>query len=37
VQLRHAAGPRQVGDAEVALVSNGGGPIAGALLLTRDR
>jgi acetyl-CoA acetyltransferase len=37
VQLRHAAGPRQVRDAEVALVSNGGGPIAGALLLTRDR
>jgi acetyl-CoA acetyltransferase len=37
VQLRHAAGERQVRDAEVALVSNGGGPIAGALLLTRDR
>jgi acetyl-CoA acetyltransferase len=36
-QLRHAAGARQVRDAEVALVSNGGGPIAGALLLTRDR
>jgi acetyl-CoA acetyltransferase len=37
VQLRHGAGERQVHDAEVALVSNGGGPIAGALLLTRDR
>jgi acetyl-CoA acetyltransferase len=37
VQLRHGAGERQVRDAEVALISNGGGPIAGALLLTRDR
>ncbi|HZE66468.1 MAG TPA: thiolase family protein [Sporichthyaceae bacterium] len=37
VQLRHAAGARQVPDAEVALVANGGGPIAGALLLTRHR
>jgi acetyl-CoA acetyltransferase len=40
VQLRGQGGPRQVlrrGDAfpEVAAVSNGGGPIAGSLLLTR--
>jgi acetyl-CoA acetyltransferase len=35
VQLRGAAGGRQVSGAEVALVSNGGGPVAGAVLLTR--
>jgi acetyl-CoA acetyltransferase len=40
VQLRHEGGERQVVRAagrlpEVAVVSNGGGPIAGALLLTR--
>ena len=35
LQLRHDAGDRQVADAEVAAVANGGGPIAGALLLTR--
>ncbi len=36
VQLRGAAGERQVAnDPEVAVVSNGGGPIAGCLLLTR--
>lgn len=35
VQLRREAGDRQVGDAEVAVVSAGGGPIAGCLLLTR--
>ncbi|HEX5367653.1 MAG TPA: thiolase family protein, partial [Acidimicrobiales bacterium] len=35
-QLRGEAGDRQVEGAEVAVVSNGGGPIAGALLLTRD-
>jgi acetyl-CoA acetyltransferase len=36
VQLRGAAGERQVGGApEVAVVSNGGGPIAGCMLLTR--
>jgi len=35
-QLRGAAGGRQVpGDPEVAVVSNGGGPIAGCMLLTR--
>jgi acetyl-CoA acetyltransferase len=35
VQLRGQAGPRQVpGRHEVAVVSNGGGPIAGCLLLT---
>jgi acetyl-CoA acetyltransferase len=35
-QLRGDAGPRQVaGGPEVAVVSNGGGPIAGCLLLTR--
>jgi acetyl-CoA acetyltransferase len=38
VQLRGDAGDRQVRDAEVALVSNGGlGPLAGCLLLTRRR
>jgi acetyl-CoA acetyltransferase len=36
LQLRGHAGERQVaGTPEVAVVSNGGGPIAGALLLTR--
>jgi acetyl-CoA acetyltransferase len=36
VQLRGLAGERQVaGPPEVAVVSNGGGPIAGCLLLTR--
>lgn len=35
LQLRGEAGPRQVADAEVAVVSNGGGPIAGCMLLTR--
>ena len=36
-QLRGLAGDRQISDAEVAVVGNGGGPIAGAMLLTRDR
>jgi acetyl-CoA acetyltransferase len=36
VQLRGDAGPRQVPDGpEVAAVSNGGGPIAGCMLVTR--
>lgn len=35
LQLRREAGERQIADAEVAAVANGGGPIAGALLLTR--
>lgn len=35
LQLRGEAGERQVADAEVAAVGNGGGPIAGAMLLTR--
>ncbi|HXY92434.1 MAG TPA: thiolase family protein [Acidimicrobiia bacterium] len=36
LQVRGQAGDRQVRDAEVALVSNGGlGPLAGCLLLTR--
>ena len=35
LQLRHEAGERQVAGAEVAAVANGGGPIAGTLLLTR--
>jgi acetyl-CoA acetyltransferase len=36
LQLRGQAGERQVpGNPEVAVVSNGGGPIAGCLLLTR--
>jgi len=36
LQLRGEAGERQVPDVAVAAVANGGGPIAGALLLTRD-
>ena len=35
LQLRHQAGARQVADAEVAVASVGGGPIAGCMLLTR--
>lgn len=35
VQLRGEGGDRQVSGAEVAAVGNGGGPIAGAMLLTR--
>jgi acetyl-CoA acetyltransferase len=35
VQLRGAAGQRQVRDAQVAVAAAGGGPIAGCLLLTR--
>ncbi len=35
LQLRGEAGARQVDDVEVAAVANGGGPIAGAMLLTR--
>jgi acetyl-CoA acetyltransferase len=35
LQLRAQADGRQVPGAEVAVVANGGGPIAGALLLTR--
>ncbi len=35
LQLRGEAGERQVKNAEVAAVSNGGGPIAGCMLLTR--
>ncbi len=37
IQLRHQGGERQVTGAEVAVVSNGGGTVAGAVLLTRDR
>jgi acetyl-CoA acetyltransferase len=38
LQLRGEAGERQVaGDPEVAVVANGGGPLAGSLLLTRAR
>jgi acetyl-CoA acetyltransferase len=36
LQLRGEAGDRQVSGAEVAVVANGGGPIAGAMLLTRE-
>lgn len=36
-QLRGQAGDRQVDGAEVALVANGGGPIAGAIILTCGR
>ncbi len=35
LQLRGEATGRQVADAEVAMVANGGGPLAGAMLLTR--
>jgi len=35
VQLRHEAGGRQVADAEVAVISNGAGPMTGCMLLTR--
>jgi acetyl-CoA acetyltransferase len=35
-QLRGRAGVRQVLDARVAFVGNGGGPIAGAVLLSRE-
>ena len=35
LQLRGEAGPRQVQNRDVAVVSNGGGPIAGCMLLTR--
>jgi len=36
-QLRRNAGPRQIpGDPKVAVASSGGGPLAAALLLTRD-
>jgi acetyl-CoA acetyltransferase len=35
LQLRGQAGPRQVDDAEVAVVAAGGGPEVGCLLLTR--
>jgi acetyl-CoA acetyltransferase len=37
VQLRGEAEGRQVPDAKVAAVGNGGGPIAGAMLLTSER
>ena len=36
LQLRGGAGERQVAGAEVAAVANGGGLIAGAMLLTRE-
>lgn len=36
VQLRGEGGERQVANAQVAAVANGGGPIAGAMLLTCD-
>lgn len=35
LQLRHQAGARQVENANVAIAAAGGGPIAGAVLLTR--
>jgi acetyl-CoA acetyltransferase len=35
-QLRHRAGPRQIGDADVAIVAGGGGNVAQVLLLSRD-
>jgi len=36
-QLRATAGPRQVPGAGAAFVGNGGGPIAGALVLATER
>jgi acetyl-CoA acetyltransferase len=36
-QLRGVAGPRQVAGARTAFVGNGGGPIAGALVLAMER
>ena len=35
LQLRGEGGQRQVRDAEIAVVANGGGPIAGSMLLTK--
>lgn len=35
-QLRHAAGERQVSDAELGLVSSGGGPAGGAVIYSRE-
>jgi acetyl-CoA acetyltransferase len=35
LQLRGEAGDRQVRDPEVAVVANGGGPVAGTMLLTK--
>jgi len=37
LQLRGQAGNRQVAGARVVAVSNGGGPIAGTMLLTAER
>ena len=37
VQLRGSAGERQVEGAQVAIVSNGGGPVAGCALLTSQQ
>ncbi|WP_420497764.1 thiolase C-terminal domain-containing protein, partial [Parafrankia soli] len=37
LQLRNQAGARQVTDAEVGLVTGGGGPLAQAFLFTSDR
>ena len=34
-QLRRECGERQVPNCEVAMVANGGGPVAGCMLLTR--
>src|SRR5262249_56444415 len=36
-QLRGECGPRQVASCEVAVVANGGGPLARCMLLTRRR
>ncbi|MGH7899906.1 MAG: thiolase C-terminal domain-containing protein, partial [Candidatus Binatia bacterium] len=35
-QLRGSCGPRQVEGARVGFVGNGGGPIAGAILMTNE-
>jgi acetyl-CoA acetyltransferase len=37
LQLRGDGGDRQVADAKVAVVGNGGGPLAAAMLFTQDR
>jgi hypothetical protein len=37
LQLRHAAGVRQVDNAQLALVTAGGGPFGGANVYSREK